>query len=533
MDSPLAAAVAAVLATTAAASNLHAVGGNCTSDKAQQGWKFDSTDDSIKFGSGGCLSEPPNWATLDELVVAPCEAGSPKQNFTFNATTGFVHHGAGCLALNTKDPDDAMRLAVSGCGGRFNPNFKSPKELWAVASGAALRTKDGAQCISAMPSRPTSWPTQLFDLWTGHDAYTPRGIYRIPSMIATKNGTLIVFAQARVHSTDATPSSVVMRRSFDDGKSWEPTRVVLPDFFNATEQVGESLYDPVTDTIFFFENHVDFRNRHPGCSTCALWQMSSKDHGLTWTNQTVIKLADPDANQTEPWGGANRTFGGGLASGIAVEGGPHKGRLLAALRHDCGCSDAPASFVVYSDDHGATWAGGALLPEAGEHGMPGPINNQSNGAQGGWTECEVAELRNGSVLLTSRNLYNIKSGLAARMFARSDDGGKNWAQVWSSVNDPQLGLANTYCEGSVLGVPAQGMLYFGQPSSGGRRADYVVSYSNDSGLVWSTVSDKIWGGGAAYSDLAMTRSGDVAFVFERGPSDRDPYAWLTFGKVSV
>ena len=125
-------------------------------------------------------------------------------------------------------------------------------------------------------------------------------------MITTNNGTLIVFAQARVHSTDATPSSVVMRRSFDDGETWEPTRVVLPDYFNATEQVGESLYDPATDTIFFFENHVDFRIRHPGCSTCALWQMSSTDHGLTWTNQTVINLADPKANQTEPWGGGNR-----------------------------------------------------------------------------------------------------------------------------------------------------------------------------------------------------------------------------------
>ena len=40
-------------------------------------------------------------------------------------------------------------------------------------------------------------------------------------------------------------------------------------------------------------------------------------------------------------------------------------------------------------DHGATWAGGALLPEAGEHGLnPGPPN-QTNGALGGWTECQV------------------------------------------------------------------------------------------------------------------------------------------------
>lgn len=43
---------------------------------------------------------------------------------------------------------------------------------------------------------------------------------------------------------------------------------------------------------------------------CLLTQMSSTDHGVTWTNQTVIKLADPTANQTEPWGGGNRTFVG-------------------------------------------------------------------------------------------------------------------------------------------------------------------------------------------------------------------------------
>ena len=38
---------------------------------------------------------------------------------------------------------------------------------------------------------------QLFDLWTGHDAFVPSGIYRIPSMITTNNGTICAFAQAR------------------------------------------------------------------------------------------------------------------------------------------------------------------------------------------------------------------------------------------------------------------------------------------------------------------------------------------------
>ena len=41
---------------------------------------------------------------------------------------------------------------------------------------------------------------------------------------------------------------------------------------------------------------------------------------------------------------------------------------------------------------------------------------------GGWTEDQVAELGNGSVLLTSRNFYGASSGQGARLFARSDDG---------------------------------------------------------------------------------------------------------------
>ena len=69
---------------------------------------------------------------------------------------------------------------------------------------------------------------------------------------------------------------------------------------------------------------------------------------------------------------------------------------------------------MYSDDHGKSWAGGEmmlLLPEFG----------------GGWTEDQVAELKNGSVLLTSRNEYGLSSGQGPRLFARSDDGGKTWA----------------------------------------------------------------------------------------------------------
>ena len=109
-------------------------------------------------------------------------------------------------------------------------------------------------------------------------------------------------------------------------------------------------------------------------------------------------------------------------------------------------------------------------------------------------------------------------------------GGANWAQIWSVVNDPQLGLTSTYCEASIVGVPDQEMLYYGGPDDNGRRANYAIHSSQDGGLVWKSEVD-VSGGGAAYSDLSMTRDGDVAFVFERGPSDRYPYAYLSFGKI--
>ena len=70
-----------------------------------------------------------------------------------------------------------------------------------------------------------------------------------------------------------------------------------------------------------------------------------------------------------------------------------------------------------------------------------------------------------------------------------------------------------------MGVPDKGMLYFGNPNEHGRRANYSIHSSTDGGLVWNSVAD-VFGGGSAYSDLSMTKQGDVAFVFERGPSDR-------------
>ena len=214
--------------------------------------------------------------------------------------------------------------------------------------------------------------------------------------------------------------------------------------------------------------------------------MRSSDHGATWTAPQRANLASGTPEEA--------TYGSSLASGIALRSGPHAGRLLVALRHDC-CEKVGGSFVMYSDDGGASWVAGqkmVLLPQFG----------------GGWTECQVAELTNGSVLLTSRNTFAPSSGQGPRLMARSDDGGATWAANWSAYD-----LPDPYCEASMLS-DAQGGLFLGNPSHPSRRLNFSVHRSLDGGRTWPA-SVVVYAGDAGYSDMAFVRNGSLAVFFEK------------------
>ena len=67
----------------------------------------------------------------------------------------------------------------------------------------------------------------LQDLFHALDPRLPHGYYRIPSMVATNNGTLLAFVMGRFHRTDSTPNIVYLRRSHDDGNTWESAQPIL------------------------------------------------------------------------------------------------------------------------------------------------------------------------------------------------------------------------------------------------------------------------------------------------------------------
>ena len=59
----------------------------------------------------------------------------------------------------------------------------------------------------------------------GEDDYKA---YRIPSLISTPKGTLLAFCEGRkFNGLDESPTDLVLKRSFDGGKTWQPLQVIV------------------------------------------------------------------------------------------------------------------------------------------------------------------------------------------------------------------------------------------------------------------------------------------------------------------
>lgn len=103
--------------------------------------------------------------------------------------------------------------------------------------------------------------------------------YRIPSLVTSKKGTLLLFTEARKESsTDKTPTNIALKRSEDNGKTWSDIHIL-------TQSGNDAYMDPVavvdntTGKIFLFtslwpsNDHSTFGN--------TAWLLTSEDDGIT------------------------------------------------------------------------------------------------------------------------------------------------------------------------------------------------------------------------------------------------------------
>jgi sialidase-1 len=157
------------------------------------------------------------------------------------------------------------------------------------------------------------------------------------------------------------------------------------------------------------------------------------------------------------------------------------------------------SHCIYSDDHGRTWKRGERTSDK--------VN-----------ECQVVELRDGSLLLNMRSYH----GRNRRAIARSRDGGVTWGEV-----ELDEALVEPVCQASL--IRAGDLLLFSNPAST-RRENMTVRASRDEGKTWplSLVLEK---GPSAYSCLAPVSRNQFACLYERG--ERSPYERITLALFHV
>ena len=305
--------------------------------------------------------------------------------------------------------------------------------------------------------------------------------YRIPALIQTRRGTLIAIADARRDNSRDLPGHIalVIRRSFDDGRTWTPSRILVQP---PQGGVGDAslLLERSRNRVWCFFAYgppgVGFQNSRPGVrtgsSTLQVHAIHSDDDGQNWSKPQDLtpQIKDP------AW------------SAVFVTSGMHiqtaAGRFLLPLVVRDGAGKIAAR-NAYSDDAGKTWHVGESLGQ-------------------GTDESKAVELTTGVIL------QNFRNG-STRMVGHSRNGG---ISLYDMRHDPVL--IDPGCNAGLTLDTRSGenILIFTNAASHNRR-NLTVRFSFDDGQSWPN-SRVLFAGPAAYSTVASLRDGTIAVLYERG-----------------
>jgi sialidase-1 len=345
--------------------------------------------------------------------------------------------------------------------------------------------------------------------------------YRIPALLMTTKGALLAFCAARKGLGDWDNIDIMMRRSTDGGRSWEPGRVIA-ERGTMTVDNPVPIVDRVTSAIHFLFQ-VNYSQ---------LMYMRSDDDGRTFSTPVDITevvhgfrrgWASDSTQQRYGWS----VVAPGPGHGIQLS----NGRLLSTLWMSSQYVHRPSAIAtIYSDDHGRTWQGGEVIPS--------DLRNPS--------EHVAVELADGSVMLNIRS----EGDEHLRAVSVSKDGATGWSKP---VLQPDL--YEPVCMASLLRLSRQperrNRLLFSNPESRGvagmtdsrhnmrSRDNLTLRISYDEGKTWP-VHKLLEAGGTGYSDLASGPDGTIYALYEQVGKDgkhnlmfaRLTLEWLTDGSDS-
>ena len=313
--------------------------------------------------------------------------------------------------------------------------------------------------------------------------------YRIPALIISSKGTLLAFCEGRRNSaSDTGDIDVLLRRSFDGGKTWAPAQKVA-DMGEDTIGNPTPVVERKTGAILLLltSNPGKVTERQTGPRDRTVWITRSSDDGASWSAPVEITAQVKKPEWT--W------YATGPGNGIQLK----SGRLVIPCDHNT-TDNRRFSHIIYSDDAGATWKIGGIAAE------------QTN-------ESAIVELKSGELLFNMRSYH----GKHRRAVQRSRDGGITWSPL--QLDDV---LIEPVCQASMV-TDAKGRVLFSNPAAT-TRSRMTIRLSTDGGHTW-TASQMIHEGPAAYSSLAILRGNAIGLLYELG--ETKPYERISFARFDT
>lgn len=393
-------------------------------------------------------------------------------------TRSTLNSGDNWLWLDVTPSDSAV------VGGKVT--FSKPS----VTIGSATFTPE-----SAPVTRRIGYLVSVPDETVGNqaDGAEPRKCvsFRIPGLIRTKKGTLIGCFDARYnHSGDLCADiDVAVVRSTDGGQTWTTPAVGMDTGKGGDNGCGDPcILQDKTGRIWLqaltchWGGGASLWTAKTGFGKDTGWwcMTYSDDDGKTWSKELVDITKQV---KKEEW----TTILAGPGNGITTSKGyivfPAQIWQRGAKPQQC------MSTLCVSKDGGKTWQYGTGIPHA-------------------TSECQVVELKDGSLMLNCRNEW--RSG--KRVVYVTKDLGQTWEPHESNLK----ALQEPTCQASIIAVNSKKygrLLLFSNPKSGSRN-HMTIRVSRDEGKTWNEGLEYDARGCWGYSCLTMVDDNTVGVFYE-------------------
>ncbi|WP_043267447.1 sialidase family protein [Streptomyces sp. CT34] len=398
------------------------------------------------------------------------------------------------------------------------PAPRTPRAALAALTATALTALATAPAQAA-PDAPSGG----FDQQVLFKSAREKGYFcfRIPTIVRTPRGTLLAFAEGRVHDCgDAGDIDLVLKRSTDGGRTWGPLRVVNHGNGD-THGNPTPVVDRRTGRIVLAETYnkgrADGLSCDVPCDRTPHLQYSDDD-GATWSAPRDLT----PRIRPRQW---NSWYATGPVHGIQLTRGRHAGRLLFGVNAESYAGHritANHAALIHSDDGGATWRIGAVdtWPIAAD----GTFRQKPS-------EMTLLERSDGSVYVNGREQDG--TDLGNRTAAVSRDGGDSFTAPFRAIPD----LYTPMVQASALRLPhssaagGRSRTLLAAPADPDRRRTMTIRSSYDEGRTWEGVDRgaRVTADWSGYSDLVAVSPRVTGLLYEGGTADaRDEIRFARF-----